>query len=65
MVDCIRGDMRVLLVSIETHVGELTWRNLLQSDASIDIVYFIILRPLEKHDGTTVYKLSLTTFPTR
>jgi hypothetical protein len=57
--------MRVLLVSGEPHVGERTWRNLLKSDAAVDLVHFTILRPPEKQDGTPINELSLIAFPTR
>jgi hypothetical protein len=55
----------VLLVSGEPHSGERTWRNLLKSDASVDLVHFTILRPPEKQDGTPINELSLIAFPTR
>src|SRR5436305_583993 len=45
--------------------GERTWRNLLKSDASVDLVHFTILRPPEKQDGTPINELSLIAFPTR
>ncbi|MFK7902098.1 MAG: hypothetical protein AB8B49_04565 [Nitratireductor sp.] len=61
----IRENLRVLLVSGEPHVGERTWRNLLKSDASVDLVHFTILRPPEKQDGTPINQLSLIAFPTR
>ncbi|MDO8875132.1 MAG: hypothetical protein Q7V40_03375, partial [Pseudolabrys sp.] len=57
--------LRVLLVSGEPHSGERTWRNLLKSDASVDLVHFTILRPPEKQDGTPINELSLIAFPTR
>src|SRR4029077_3455434 len=47
------------------HAGERTWRNLLKSDASVDLVHFTILRPPEKQDGTPINELSLIAFPTR
>ncbi|TIU57233.1 MAG: hypothetical protein E5W25_34190, partial [Mesorhizobium sp.] len=50
LVDGIRENLRVLLVSGEPHAGERTWRNLLKSDASVDLVHFTILRPPEKQD---------------
>ena len=65
MVDGIRENLRVLLVSGEPHAGERTWRNLLKSDASVDLVHFTILRPPEKQDGTPINELSLIAFPTR
>ncbi len=61
----VRENLRVLLVSGEPHAGERTWRNLLRSDASVDLVHFTILRPPEKHDGTPPNQLSLIAFPTR
>ncbi len=65
VVDGIRENLRVLLVSGEPHAGERTWRNLLKSDASVDLVHFTILRPPEKQDGTPINDLSLIAFPTR
>ena len=61
----IRENLRVLLVSGEPHPGERTWRNLLKSDATVDLVHFTILRPPEKQDGTPINQLSLIAFPTR
>jgi hypothetical protein len=61
----VRENLRVLLVSGEPHAGERTWRNLLRSDASVDLVHFTILRPPEKQDGTPINELSLIAFPTR
>ena len=61
----MRDKLRVLLVSGEPHAGERTWRNLLKSDASVDLVHFTILRPPEKQDGTPINELSLIAFPTR
>lgn len=64
-INGIRDRLRVLLVSGEPHTGERTWRNLLKSDASVDLVHFTILRPPEKQDGVPVSELSLIAFPTR
>ena len=64
-IEGIRENLRVLLVSGEPHPGERTWRNLLKSDASVDLVHFTILRPPEKQDGTPINELSLIAFPTR
>ena len=61
----VRDRLRVLLVSGEPHAGERTWRNLLKSDAAVDLVHFTILRPPEKQDGTPIRELSLIAFPTR
>lgn len=65
IIDGVRDNLRVLLVSGEPHAGERTWRNLLKSDASVDLVHFTILRPPEKQDGTPINELSLIAFPTR
>jgi len=64
-IDGVRDKLRVLLVSGEPNPGERTWRNLLKSDASVDLVHFTILRPPEKQDGTPINELSLIAFPTR
>lgn len=63
-VDGVRDKLKVLLVSGEPHAGERTWRNLLRSDANVDLVHFTILRPPEKQDGTPINELSLIAFPT-
>src|SRR5216110_1425447 len=64
-IEGVRDRLRVLLVSGEPHSGERTWRNLLKSDANVDLVHFTILRPPEKQDGTPINELSLIAFPTR
>ncbi|MDL2405069.1 hypothetical protein PY650_05265 [Rhizobium calliandrae] len=65
LIEGIRQNMRVLLVSGEPHAGERAWRNLLKSDPSVDLVHFTILRPPDKQDGTPINELSLIAFPTR
>ena len=47
-VNGVRDRLRVLLVSGEPYAGERTWRNLLKSDPSVDLVHFTILRPPER-----------------
>jgi len=64
-INGVRDRLRVLLVSGEPHAGERTWRNLLKSDSSVDLVHFTILRPPGKQDGVPVKELSLIAFPTR
>ncbi|MCB1508019.1 MAG: hypothetical protein KDI98_04455 [Hyphomicrobiaceae bacterium] len=64
-IEGIRETLRVLLVSGEPHAGERVWRNLLTSDAAVDLVHFTILRPPDKQDGTPINELSLIAFPTR
>ncbi|ABD53603.1 membrane protein [Jannaschia sp. CCS1] len=64
-INGIRDRLRVLLVSGEPHPGQRTWRNLLKSDPSVDLVHFTILRPPDRQDGVPVGELSLIAFPTR
>ncbi len=64
-INGVRDRLSVLLVSGEPHPGQRTWRNLLKSDASVDLVHFTILRPPDKQDGVPVNELSLIAFPTR
>ena len=64
-INGVRDRLRVLLVSGEPHAGERVWRNLLKSDAAVDLVHFTILRPPEKQDGVPVDELALIAFPTR
>ena len=64
-INGVRDRLRVLLVSGEPHAGERTWRNLLKSDAAVDLIHFTILRPPDKSDGVPVTELSLIAFPTQ
>jgi hypothetical protein len=64
-INGVRDRLRVLLVSGQPHAGERTWRNLLKSDAAVDLIHFTILRPPDKSDGVPVNELSLIAFPTR
>ncbi len=64
-VNGVRDRLRVLLVSGQPHLGERTWRNLLKSDPSVDLVHFTILRPPEKDDFTPLRELALIAFPTQ
>ena len=61
----VHDRLRVLLVSGEPHPGERTWRNLLKSDANVDLIHFTILRPPDKMDAVPVDELSLIAFPTQ
>ena len=63
-VEGIRDHLKVLLVSGEPNPGERAWRNLLKSDANVELVHFTILRPPEKQDGTPIRELALIAFPT-
>ncbi|WP_425407996.1 hypothetical protein [Hyphococcus sp.] len=62
-ITAVRDRLRVLLISGEPHPGERVWRNLLKSDAAVDLVHFTILRPIDKNDGTPVDELALIPFP--
>ena len=64
-VNGVLDRLRVLLVSGQPHLGERTWRNLLKSDPSVDLVHFTILRPPEKNDFTPLNELALISFPIR
>jgi hypothetical protein len=65
IINGVRDRLKVLLVSGEPHQGERTWRNILKSDPSVDLIHFTILRPPEKQDGTPIRELSLIAFPIR
>ena len=62
----IRDRMRVLLITGEPHRGGRSWRNLLKSDPSVDMVHFTILtNPGTKYPNARQHELSLIEFPTR
>jgi len=63
-IDGVRDKLRVLLVSGEPHAGERTWRNLLKSDASVDLVHFTILRRRRSRRQRR-QRAALIAFPTR
>ncbi len=63
-IEGVRDKLKVLLVSGEPHAGERMWRNILKSDANVDLVHFTILRPPEKQDSTPINELALIAFPT-
>jgi len=65
LADALDRDDGAVVGRGEPHAGERTWRNLLKSDANVDLVHFTILRPPEKQDGTPINELSLIAFPTR
>ncbi len=64
-VNGVRDRLKVLLISGMPHAGERTWRNLLKSDPSVDLVHFTILRPPEINDPTPINELALIMFPTQ
>lgn len=63
LVNGVRDRLRVLLISGMPHNGERTWRNLLKSDPSIDLVHFTILRQPSKMSMVPDRELSLIPFP--
>jgi len=63
VINGVRDRLRVLLVSGRPHMGGRTWRNLLTSDPSVDLVHFTILRDPQKLDMTPQKELSLIPFP--
>ncbi|WP_413154573.1 hypothetical protein [Bartonella sp. cb54] len=64
VIEGIRENLRVLLISGAPYNGERTWRDLLKGDSNIDLVHFTILRPPNKADNTPLNQLSLVVFPT-
>ncbi|HEY1934240.1 MAG TPA: hypothetical protein VGG99_19705 [Acetobacteraceae bacterium] len=64
-INGVRDRLRVLLISGKPHPGERTWRRLLKSDPSVDLVHFTILRPPDKDDLTPLNELALIAFPVR
>ena len=64
-INAIRERLKVMLVSGEPNMGLRSWRNLLNSDPSVDLIHFTILRPPNKQDLTPVGELSLIPFPSR
>ncbi len=62
----VRDRLRVLLVTGEPHAGARSWRDLLKSDPSVDLVHFVILRPPDRNEVyTPEEELSLIGFPTQ
>jgi len=62
-VSGVRDRLKVLLISGEPYPGERTWRNLLKSDPSVELIHFTILRPPNKQDATPINELALIAFP--
>lgn len=61
----VHDRLRVMMISGEPNMGLRNWRNILNSDPSIELVHFTILRPPSKRDLTPVKELSLIPFPTQ
>ena len=64
-INGIRERLRVLMVSGIPHAGQRTWRNILTSDASVDLVHLTFLRNPESRDSTAIDDLALIQFPAR
>ncbi len=60
----VRDRLRVLLVTGKPNQAGRTWRDLLKSDPSVDLVHFTILRPPYKSDNASEDELALIAFPT-
>ncbi len=65
LIKGVRDRLKVLLVSGVPHSGGRTWRDLLTSDAGVDLVHFTILRDISKVDATPQKEMSLIAFPFR
>ena len=63
VINGVRDRLRVLLVSGFPHAGQRTWRNILKSDDTIELVHFTILRSPGDQDGAAAGELALIPFP--
>ena len=64
-INGVRERLRVLMVSGIPHAGQRTWRNILMSDASVELVHLTFLRNPESRDSTSIEELALIQFPAR
>ncbi len=64
-VNAVHDKLRVMLISGEPNMGLRNLRNILNSDPSIELLHFTILRPPSKRDSTPADELSLIPFPTQ
>jgi hypothetical protein len=64
-IDGVRDKLRVLLLSGEPHAGERTWRNLLKSDASVDLVHFTFCARRRSRTARRSTNCPSSPFPTR
>ncbi len=64
-INGIHEKLRVMLISGEPNMGLRNWRNILNSDPSIELLHFTILRPPSKRDLTPVRELALIPFPSQ
>ena len=63
IINGVRERLRVLLVSGFPHAGQRTWRNLLKSDDSLELIHFTILRHADSQDTAGNDELALIPFP--
>ncbi len=59
----VRDSLNVLLVSGFPHPGQRSWRNVLKSDGSVDLIHFTILRSTGNRDSALPHELALAPFP--
>ena len=64
-INAVRDRLKVLLVSGLPHSGQRTWRNILKSDASVDLVHFTILRSPTSVESVVLEESALIAFPVR
>ena len=64
-INGVHDRLRVMLISGEPNMGLRNLRNILNSDPSVELIHFTILRPPSKRDLTPVKELSLIPFPTQ
>ena len=64
-INGVQERLRVLMVSGIPHAGQRTWRNILTSDASVELVHLTFLRNPESRDSTAIDELALIQFPAR
>ena len=62
-VNGVRDRLRVLLVSGLPHAGQRSWRNILKSDSSVDLIHFTVLRTLRNRQPANANDLALIPFP--
>ena len=59
----VRDSLNVLLVSGFPHPGQRSWRNVLRSDGSVNLIHFTILRTTGNRDSARPNELALVPFP--
>ena len=65
LINGVRENLRVLLISGEPHAGERVWRDILRSDHAVDLLHFTILRTRFDDFSVPPSELSLIPFPVR